>query len=388
MEFTRPIRGFIFWPVGNGDSTTVCIEKETFMQIDLNHKARAEVDNDPNVAVIEELKELLPKRDGRPYLSVFVLTHPDQDHCRGFEELLECVTIGELWFTPRIFNEYTKELSDDAAAFKREAVRRVEATVAKNGAIVGPGDRILVVGYDDLLKKKPYKGLPNSCIAVPGTIVTKVDGTEQAAVFRTFIHSPFKDDIDGERNDTSLGMQVTLTRNGGKGRALLFGDLAYPTMMRIFDRSDNEDLTWDLFQAPHHCSKSVMYQKNENGELKLQQDILGAIDAASNGEVYIVSSSEAIPSSNQSGDNPPHARAKNRYVELLSDATRFKCTGEHVSSENPKPIVFEVDEAGLSYVGPEGTSKSAMSKSLRELLNDVEDDGRPPTQVTGFGRDK
>ena len=63
---------------------------------------------------------LLPEDDGKPSLAVFVLTHPDEDHCLGFKDLLKRVKIGEIWFTPRVFREYSKDLSDDAKAFMFE----------------------------------------------------------------------------------------------------------------------------------------------------------------------------------------------------------------------------------------------------------------------------
>ena len=34
-EFTLPDRGFVFWPVGTGDSTTVVIDKDHVMQVDI-----------------------------------------------------------------------------------------------------------------------------------------------------------------------------------------------------------------------------------------------------------------------------------------------------------------------------------------------------------------
>ena len=106
MAFELPARGLVFWPVGNGDSTTILVDSETSLQIDLNHLEKSDDNDDAGWAVVDELVESLPKVNGRPYLSAFALTHPDQDHCRGFVRLLDEVDIGELWFTPRIFREY------------------------------------------------------------------------------------------------------------------------------------------------------------------------------------------------------------------------------------------------------------------------------------------
>ena len=103
MAIQPPDRGFIFWPVGTGDSTTIRVSDTVHLQLDLRHMAKAEDDDDPASPVIDELIEILPTIDGTPYLSVFALTHPDLDHCQGFEDLKDRVLISELWMSPRTF---------------------------------------------------------------------------------------------------------------------------------------------------------------------------------------------------------------------------------------------------------------------------------------------
>ena len=49
-------------------------------------------------------------------------------------------------------------------------------------------------------------------------------------------------------------------------RALLLGDLSYPIIKRIFEVSEEDDLAWNVLLAPHHCSKAVMYWKDEGDE--------------------------------------------------------------------------------------------------------------------------
>jgi hypothetical protein len=68
---------FIFWPVGCGDSTTVVISASEVLQIDLNDTAIAEAKDNEKIPLVDELVAKLPQRDGNPYLSCFVLTHPD-----------------------------------------------------------------------------------------------------------------------------------------------------------------------------------------------------------------------------------------------------------------------------------------------------------------------
>src|SRR5690242_12229016 len=78
----------------------------------------------PDVA--QQLRSRLPMDDkGRPYVDVFVLSHPDEDHCRGLEEHFylgdpadypddkkadakKRIVIRELWSSPMVFRRACK----------------------------------------------------------------------------------------------------------------------------------------------------------------------------------------------------------------------------------------------------------------------------------------
>ncbi len=357
MAWNVPLRGFVFWNVGTGDSTSAVIDDERWLQIDLNHKPDADEKDSVYAAVADELIDRLPRRNKRPYLAVFALTHPDLDHCQGFARLLDEVDIGELWFTPRIFDEYKSDLCDDAVAFKEEAERRVKATV-KNPD-VGSGDRVRVIGYSERLEEELYKGFPEERLTVPGNTIEEVDGVELADTFRAFVHAPFKDDLDGDdRNATSLALQVRLIESGTASNVLFFGDHAYPVLRKIFDRSKSGDLAWGAFLSAHHCSKSAMYWADSaDDEATLRQDILNSLKDSKVAPGYCVSSCEPVPSSNKKGDNPPHAKAKRRYEEIV-DAGHFVVTQEHPNEDSPEPITFEATADGLVFTGSSGGSKS------------------------------
>jgi hypothetical protein len=339
-----PKRGFVFWPVGCGDSTTVVLNPETVLQIDLHHEQIAEQDEDPRVPVIDELVALLPEGDdGRPYLAAFGATHLDEDHVKGFAELLEQVTIGDLWFTPRVLWEQDQdELCDDAEAFVAEAKRRIDNM--KQHREVGSGDRIRIIGYSaDLEEHRDiYKDLPEGSVTVPGTEFHSIDGVDCSDVFRAFVHAPFKEDAEAERNHTSFALQITLTDGEASVRALLLGDLSYPGLKRIFERSDAEDLAFDLFLAPHHCSKSVMYGRDEGeSEDTLKQQILDVLEGAAATGAHIVASAGEIPATDEPGANPPHRIAANHYEELV-DSGHFLVTGEQA----PEALTFELGTDG------------------------------------------
>jgi hypothetical protein len=374
MDF--PDKGYVFWPVGNGDSTTIVIDSETFVQIDLNHCEGA--GDDPTRApIIDLLVPALPTRNGRKYLAGFGLSHGDADHCRGFKRLLnvENVMIGDLWFSPRVLSE-RDDLCDDAKAFRAEAERRIE--VNRKGAAES-GDRIRIIGDSDILEQ--YQDLPPECFTRPGEWFSEIDDVDREGEFHAFVHAPFKEDAERERNATSVGLKVTLYKGRVAGRVILFGDLHYETLKRIFDEGEPDSLEWNVLLAPHHCSDSVMYVADEvGGERTLHQDILDAFETHGSSPTFVVSSSVEIPATNKPGDNPPHARAKVEYEKICE---RFECTGEWPSAATPEPMVFEFSDEEFTLREP-ATEKAAPA--LTAATAAARGDTQTPGQRHGYGR--
>lgn len=373
MSTELPEQGVVFWPVGTGDSSTVVVTDEVLMQVDLNDRDMADNDETPEVPVVDLLVEALPKAaDGRPFLAAFVLTHADKDHCSGFADLLDKATIGELWATPRMWREhlddpYAPDFCEDAKAFHEEVKRRVEAVKdsVTSGTQIALGDRVLVVGYDTAEQEHNYHDLPAEYLLKPGQSITKINGVDHEGRFEAFIHAPFKEDCAAPRNDTSLSMQVTLTEDSGQNaKVLLFGDLAYDTITKIFDYSEHHGrgryLEWDLLLAPHHCSKKVMYVR-EDGKDVLKTDILEAFEKYARDGAAIVASSAVIPSSDTDGANPPHRVAADRYRDY---ADRFICTMEWPSVEDPSPVVLGIDMNGAQIVEDQVVELSAKSAAV------------------------
>ncbi|MGO9334451.1 MAG: hypothetical protein ACLQCU_10460 [Acidimicrobiales bacterium] len=364
-----PDQGLVFWPVGTGDSTTIVIDDEHVVQVDLHDMATADDDGAIVVAVVDRLVEVLPERDGEPYLAAFILTHADMDHCLGFADLLDKVTIGELWATPRLWREYTENdvpLCPDAEAFHKEAKRRVAATerAIADGHVPASGDRIRVVGYDTDHDKHAYDELPDEYLTYPGDAVTTIDGEDLSDRFEAFIHAPFKDDCAAERNDTSLALQVTLKdTDGNEGHILLLGDLAHETIKKIFEYSEYaerpERLTWEVLLAPHHCSKKVMYVVEDGTEV-LKQEVLDLLERHTAGSSVVVVSSAEFPESNKTGDNPPHLLAQARYEEIADDVI---CTGEYPEADAPRPIVFAIGDDGFVLLDIEDSTTEAVNKA-------------------------
>src|SRR5690348_8831992 len=76
-----------FFPVVNGDMTLIKLGDEagTTILIDCNIRQAADDENDNETRdVAADLRERLNRdADGRPYVDAFLLSHPDEDHCRG-----------------------------------------------------------------------------------------------------------------------------------------------------------------------------------------------------------------------------------------------------------------------------------------------------------------
>ena len=375
-----------FWPVGTGDSTTFVVRPDSIVfQVDLRHSQKSEDEETDCAPIIDHLEEHLPKVNGKPYLSAFAITHPDKDHIQGFEELLKRVTVGELWFSPRIFREHDDDpdsLGPDAQAFREEAHRRVTATI-KAGGDPGAGDRVRLIGYDTLLEEEHYKGFPREFFSVPGNVLTMLDGEDLTGELRIFIHAPFKqDEIVGDRNDTSLALQVVLGDDPSVGGVLLFGDHKYPMLRKIFDVSKaskgEDNLKWQVLLAPHHCSKSVMYQK-EDDKLVLKQDILDDFENLQVGAGYVVASANCVPDSNEDGDNPPHALAKSRYQELATGG--FVCT--HDDGGHAEPLKFTISGADIDYAETKGLAAGA--NALAAAVKEARGSDQTPSTKVGFG---
>lgn len=133
-----------FYPVGNGDCDLITIGgANKKMMFDCNFRKKAEEENEEMYDVLDDLltNELTTKKCGLPLLDAFLLTHPDQDHCRSFADKFflgdpdavpqsakddKKILIGELWYSPRVFEELSGELNADAKAFKKEAKRRMD----------------------------------------------------------------------------------------------------------------------------------------------------------------------------------------------------------------------------------------------------------------------
>ena len=377
---------FVFWPVGCGDSTTVVISDSEVLQIDLDDTAIAEAEDNENSFSGRVSREAPSK--GRQALSFLLRPHPSgRGPLPWFRRPAEACDYRRIVAHPARFPRIPQRSVPGRQGLPQgsQAARRRDHQGRRRP---GAGHRVRVVGYDDLLKEDDYKGFPLAFFTTPGQSVTMLDGADISTRFAAFVHAPFRNDSAGSRNETSLAMQVVI--GGGKSTmsGLFFGDLAYPTLRKVFDETKKHDnlpkLNWNALLAPHHCSKKAMYEKDADGNDVLKQDILDDLDARQASPGFIVASSVAIPGSNTSGDNPPHAKARNRYSEIVNDD--FICTGEYSKLENMRPVIYTVTDKGVAQVGKDYTLAEATKEDLAKAIAAVRGSSTPPAGKVGFGR--
>ena len=77
-----------FFPVDNGDMTLITLESGKRILIDVNIRKDADDEDNEDVPdVAEMLHKRLPRdTKQRQFVDVFLLSHPDADHCRGLEQ--------------------------------------------------------------------------------------------------------------------------------------------------------------------------------------------------------------------------------------------------------------------------------------------------------------
>lgn len=366
-----------FYPVGNGDCCLVNIGGPTKkMMFDCNFRQKAENDDDEMFDVLDDLiNHELTKKYGLPFLDAFLLTHPDQDHCRGFGDKFFLgdpdfindsdkkkgkILIGELWYSPRVFEEYTIDLSDDAKAFKKEAARRMELYKTNKKKADREGNRIRIIGWTD---SKDLEGLEDR-ITVPGNLISEVNGSK-CNYFEMFIHAPFKKDIENaDRNETSIVSQLRFKsdkKDTPIARGFLAGDAEWHVWDTIMTVNKNDDfLKWDLLEAPHHCSYTFFADDREDEPNQASLDFLDKREEGA----FVVSSSKVIK---QNSDNPPCQKAKNRYVERVGK-DNFFCTSGDSEDEADKPLVFVIEDGAFTLSDDkkkESDSKATVAKETK-----------------------
>ncbi len=381
-----------FFPVGNGGMTLVTLDGGRTILIDCNITGAADDPKDSTRDVAKDLRERL-KRDkaGRPFVDVFLLTHPDQDHCRGIQNHFyfgkpadypddkkadneKHIVIQEMWSSPIVFRRASvgHPLCKDAKAFNSEAKRRVEVARSKKCTGVAEGDRIQILGEDE-------DGKTDDILAIVVKVdqdITKVNG-EASKIFKARLLAPLpkSDDDDEEENlrknhssvilnmelaDTSARKTVKNYLNGGDAEVLIWEKLWAK------HKKATAVLEYDLLETPHHCSWHTLSwdSRSELGDkAKVSPDAKKALSQIREGG-RIVSGSAPIKDNDC---DPPSYAAKKEYEGIATGVKgKFFCTGENPTEKSPSPLEFTVTDQKLkeSVRGAVVDAPYVMTKSM------------------------
>jgi len=341
-----------FYPVGNGDTAIISISDGQNIMID------CKIDNDSSTDtrkfdVKQDLLNCLPKDpNGRRHLDVFILSHPDNDHCSGFKDTFFCddpdnydedakernaIIINELWFSNTLFDRFKEPLSESAKNFKKEAQRRKNLYKSNPSRAKLPGNRLILIDFQDECKDFGFEDI----IVEPGTSTNKVNGVVKSD-FSIFVHGPFRTPTEDsqDRNETSVIMQLRFGTRNDQMAALAFfaGDADYNRFARLLKERDDESIKWDLLLAPHHCSWTFFNMTPQKDFPKPQASALEYLNRQ-RGSGIVVASSKKIENND---DNPPHHKAKEEYLKKI-DSEDFYSTGE----KPLETIVFTATEYGF-----------------------------------------
>lgn len=348
-----------YYPVGNADCTLIKLDNGMTIIVDcqiledLTDGHGKQVMFDVKADLMSELKK---DASGRPYVDLFISTHPHDDHCKGFggnfyygdvtdydkDKNEDEIIIEELWITPRGLKN---NLSDPAEEVRREAIRR-RKLYDDDAAFTGSnGNYLRIIGYDQ------DKEFDSRYCYVPGKKVSYVHGTSLSWL-EIFIHAPFKEDVEtskkyDDKNATSIVVQFGFKIEGYidiKSRVLMGGDAEYDIWQHIIDNNtDDEKLKWNIFLAPHHCSWSFFNDSDNKKEIKPSAEAV--LDKQIGSFAHIVASSNEIKNDDK---NPPCYEAKQQYVKKLkSGSSHFLNTATFRKDGSiPQPIVFKITECG------------------------------------------
>lgn len=345
-----------YYPVGNGDCSLIKLDDKTTIIIDCQIAEITKENKDTTFDVKEDLlKELQKDEDERPYVDLFVSTHPHSDHCDGFEKNFFCgklddydneddkdkIIIGELWVSPMALSN---TIDESAKPIRVEAKRRrkiYDDDVDFEGEY---GSTLRIIGYD---KDKEFDSRYGY---IPGTAVDTINDVWLSNL-TIFIHAPFKDSVEkgkdrDDKNEVSIVLHLTFTDDQCNTvcRVLTAGDAEYDVWEKIVENNKNEEnLKWNIFLAPHHCSWTFFNETTNKDEVKessktiLEKQLPNA---------HIVTSCTSIKHYDPKAKPPPHKEAADEYKKRLnSGEDHFLNTADEYDITK-KPIVFKITENG------------------------------------------
>lgn len=350
-----PVNKLTFFPVANGDTTLLEFDGTTILT-DINLRNGAGDDeNDECYDIASDLLDAFEANDGQFEFSLdlFVLTHPDEDHLRGFEDFFhlgapnrykpQSVLIAEIWISPYCAapNYDTKE----SAPVFCEINRRLGLLGRAEAAL--DGNRIKVMSTDryDAGKFRP---------SISWILLSPTD--HEADI-------PKSEDPEQPHSSNPSSLVIRWSINTGqKSYAyILGGDATCANWERVSAAYTEDQLSWHILLSPHHCSRYTMGTKDlETDNFSFSEHAVTALSHKLDSG-FVVSSSKKIVNND---DDPPSYDAKAKYLGILGKGKlseqRFLNPETH-NSGKPSPVIFVFDSGLLNLDTPRKFSQKAIA---------------------------
>lgn len=365
-----------FFPVGSGDMTLIRLASGKTILIDINIRVNADKESEkdyPDVAAM--LKNRLDRQNGIPFVDVFMLSHPDQDHISGLQNHFHLgapslakeadndkdqkILIREMWSSPLTFRRAKKEdtSTPNAEAWKKEAKRRVKMFKNDEQGADEDGNLIRVLGDDIEHKTDGIEPLLVGTGSVLNEICREFDDTFSAILLAPkFVTDAEEAEALAGKNNTSIVMQFSLASESGaplETKFLTGGDAEVDIWKRIWNRNKEqpENMEYHILQTPHHCSlgslSSDSYRDRGDKKGKGEQCVIDgeahkALSQAENKAFIIASMDEPERESGR-------GLARRKYADIAKDQDG-KMLVTMVDSKE-KPLKITITESGPSLTG-------------------------------------
>jgi len=355
----------IFYPVGNGDTSQIILDNGKRILFDFRHVKKAEDGKGPEIDLSTRLKEEL-KGCKRASFDVVAFTHGDKDHIENSTEFFELlcakkyqgndrIKINELWVpAAMILDTATNdEQSAEFVIWRQEARYRLKE--GKGIRVFSKPDKLKAwLGENNLTVDSRRHMITDAGQIVPGFTLDR-DSVE------FFCHSPFikhVDESDDLRNEAALIFNVRFKAGSNTFDYLASGDSKWEVLEEIIEATkyhkNMDRLEWDIYSLPHHCSYKTL--SDEKGEKEtVPKPLIKEFLLLGKENAYIVSSSNPIEDTQEGREQklPPHIQAKKCYERYLTEVGggKFLVTMEEPSRTKPEPLIFEIDNDGISRGG-------------------------------------